>query len=747
MNPETISPLSGAPIAPLDDDKQTGELQRELARIGLGNDLFALTMKTETDEVITLGAQVVLLPIAFLETMTHDQSLGEETMTLGLRQAVEFLRPHGPTLLLAESLLSLARATRGYVSHENELELVLEAIGILQSLDTGRRLGRAFLQLGMILRDAGQYYHALHAFENARQVCTIQQDSGGLSAIDYNRAFVCRSLRQNIEALQLLTQAENELPHVRAAASWQKQILSERIFNLMQLRRADEAMSLVDTWIAQQDGQYVPYLVRGDIHTQRGEPVSALQDYCEAALALSRGILSRRTERFQRFDRGRHQAIFDRSLAAALQTGEAEIAMVLLELANTGGLGLQNPGGEEPSAETLQKKQDLRRRAGEVTAEALIPESNPDAAVLARLQERADWLVSEWEFLNAGQRRIPTSFENIRQTAQQIIHSLPVDTLILEFFLAEGQVWVLGITANSIEAHPTGLTEFDVTFLTRAFRYECMGRFPNTALERLSIALVGPFSAQLKTKDRLMVLLGPYLQGIPFQALLWQGQPLIETFIITYLHSGLSAIAASAGGATFTSQTSCTFIGVPQISYAPMPNLPGVYNEIANIQRLFAAPTLHIDPPAAACQLLELSGSIGVLHLSCHGLYEARAPLLSRLLLADRPVFAFEITLSGLKTQLAVLSACQTAEGLMQPGGYIQSLSSAFLKTGVGAVIAALWPVDDHAASTFTDLFYQKLLDGRQTPVSALNAAQRELRRRPGFDHPYFWAPFCMFSA
>jgi CHAT domain-containing protein len=55
--------------------------------------------------------------------------------------------------------------------------------------------------------------------------------------------------------------------------------------------------------------------------------------------------------------------------------------------------------------------------------------------------------------------------------------------------------------------------------------------------------------------------------------------------------------------------------------------------------------------------------------------------------------------------------------------------------------------VDDQAGSAFTALFYHNLLEGRQSPVSALNAAQRELRRRPAFDHPYFWAPFSVFSA
>jgi len=182
------------------------------------------------------------------------------------------------------------------------------------------------------------------------------------------------------------------------------------------------------------------------------------------------------------------------------------------------------------------------------------------------------------------------------------------------------------------------------------------------------------------------------------------------------------------------------------VGYTSADILPGVQEEIGTIQRVFSSPRIHADPPAKSEELLTASDLPSVLHVSCHGAYEASAPLLSRLLLADRPVFAFEIVLAGLTVDLAVLSSCQTAEGAMQTGGYVQSIASSFLKSGAATAVAASWPVDDRASSAFTNLFYDQLLEGDKAPVAALNVTQRLLRRQPGFEHPYFWAPFVAFS-
>jgi CHAT domain-containing protein len=44
--------------------------------------------------------------------------------------------------------------------------------------------------------------------------------------------------------------------------------------------------------------------------------------------------------------------------------------------------------------------------------------------------------------------------------------------------------------------------------------------------------------------------------------------------------------------------------------------------------------------------------------------------------------------------------------------------------------------------------FYGELLDegSNQSPAEALRAAQLHVRSQPGFEHPYFWAPFAVYS-
>jgi tetratricopeptide (TPR) repeat protein len=358
---------------------------------------------------------------------------GREPLLLG--------RPHGPTILLAESLLSLTRSSRGYISLEDAMEQILEAIGILRTLHADRRLGRAFLDLGLILRDNRNYYDAMSAFDRARQACSAAQDRGGVSASFYNQAFVCRQLRQNIEALQLLTQAESHLPSISFADRWRTQILSERIFNLMGLKRYGEALSHLDTWVSLADGQYTPYLVRGDIYRQRGDLQRALEDYVGAISSLSRNIVSLRTERFQRTDNVRHQPEFDRCLATALEAGESEVALILLELSNTGALGSRHYDIRESDMQVAQQETKLRDRAAGLVPAAVEAAAKRDPRLLAQGQDQADWLVSEWEFLYTEEGLFPSGIQDARKAALQICRTLPEEAVTLH---SNRGKWILG---------------------------------------------------------------------------------------------------------------------------------------------------------------------------------------------------------------------------------------------------------------------------------------------------------------
>ncbi|HEY6309832.1 MAG TPA: CHAT domain-containing protein [Streptosporangiaceae bacterium] len=120
---------------------------------------------------------------------------------------------------------------------------------------------------------------------------------------------------------------------------------------------------------------------------------------------------------------------------------------------------------------------------------------------------------------------------------------------------------------------------------------------------------------------------------------------------------------------------------------------------------------------------------------SCHGQFESRDFLRSRLLLADgatltlADAFGQGVNLSGLP--LLVMSACQSAVlDLRGARGEVRSLAAGMLQAGARAVMGSLWAVDDRATYLLMVRFAQEWLPVRseESPAAALARAQAWLR-------------------
>jgi CHAT domain-containing protein len=102
------------------------------------------------------------------------------------------------------------------------------------------------------------------------------------------------------------------------------------------------------------------------------------------------------------------------------------------------------------------------------------------------------------------------------------------------------------------------------------------------------------------------------------------------------------------------------------------------------------------------------------------------------------------LNLTGL--EWAVLSACDTGLGTVQPGEGVLGLRRAFQAAGARTVIMSLWAVDDES----TRQWMRELYDGRfrrglSTARAARDASLSLLRNRRAQGrsvHPYYWAPF-----
>jgi len=202
--------------------------------------------------------------------------------------------------------------------------------------------------------------------------------------------------------------------------------------------------------------------------------------------------------------------------------------------------------------------------------------------------------------------------------------------------------------------------------------------------------------------------------------------------------------------------------------------LPGTKTEVDNIINTLKkgkiATTLYEGSQANEESFKALSGKdISVLHIATHGFFLPtdkklqgdQSLIQSGLMLSganyawqnlpipegieDGILTAKEISFMDLrKTDLVVLSACQTALGEITGEG-VFGLQRGFKKAGARTIIMSLWPVDDNATLLMMTEFYNNLTKG-MTKREAFNAAQSVVKKTKGFENPRYWAAFIMLD-
>jgi CHAT domain-containing protein len=203
--------------------------------------------------------------------------------------------------------------------------------------------------------------------------------------------------------------------------------------------------------------------------------------------------------------------------------------------------------------------------------------------------------------------------------------------------------------------------------------------------------------------------------------------------------------------------------------------LPGTKTEIENLNRMFAAKSIKtktfLSENASEENVKQMKNPT-ILHIATHGFFVPEVKesevktiqdaekrnllknpfMRSGLLLAgcenqipegeDGVLTAEEaMNLNLDKTELVVLSACETGLGDIQAGEGVFGLQRAFQQAGAKTVLMSLWKVSDEATQMLMTEFYSALLGGK-SKREAFKIAQMKLRQK--FESPYYWGAFVM---
>ncbi|MBL1175747.1 CHAT domain-containing protein [Pantanalinema sp. GBBB05] len=270
--------------------------------------------------------------------------------------------------------------------------------------------------------------------------------------------------------------------------------------------------------------------------------------------------------------------------------------------------------------------------------------------------------------------------------------------------------------------------------------------------ERLKISeqvynlILRPLEADLAASGikTLVFVLDGALQNVPMAALYDGKQYVIEKYSIA-LAPGLQLfdpqrlereqVRVLVGGLTEASQGFSA--------------LPGVASEVQQVtSEVPAQVLLNQQFTSTTLQDQIAAAPYPIVHLATHGQFSSNAKE-TFILAWDNPINVKQLD-SLLRArgqrdrrpiELLVLSACQTAAGDRRA---TLGLAGVAVRSGARSTLATLWSVDDQSTAYLMAQFYQKLAQPSLTKAEALRQAQLALQKQPGFDHPYYWAPFVL---
>lgn len=262
--------------------------------------------------------------------------------------------------------------------------------------------------------------------------------------------------------------------------------------------------------------------------------------------------------------------------------------------------------------------------------------------------------------------------------------------------------------------------------------------FDQEHAHQLYLYLIQPMVPYLRTRH-LVIIPHEELNSIPFQALLdpGSGSYLGETYAVSY----------SPSATVLESLAQPESLASGKLLAVADPGLSAAIDEVTAIGKLYPNRS-KVVTAATKADLKSLVGDYNLVHLSMHGAFNQREPLLSYLQLQPSPPDDGRLTAAEMfglnlkKNAVAVLSACETGRVTAGHSNEVEGIVRALLYAGAGTLVLSAWKVDAAATNVWMQTFYRE--GQSKPPAEAARLALIAVKSRPNYNHPYFWAPFLL---
>jgi CHAT domain-containing protein len=353
------------------------------------------------------------------------------------------------------------------------------------------------------------------------------------------------------------------------------------------------------------------------------------------------------------------------------------------------------------------------------------------------------------------------SRQDFQKDAQNFVKKHKKTVLVYFYERNESQdsVYILGISpdtafikANIIEGNFTAQIKQLYNYNSRFLIAEEDLKMQEKMNRKFYDLLIAPVEEFIQTEE-LLIYPVDEMSYISFDALLnAENQYLTESYAIQYTTSLYSLISQPT---TSVDKIDLAAFYPHQYGIDSLAFLRYADKEVHEILEMSGGRGF-IGREASIQSFIECADQSNILHLASHSVLNYQRPYESFILLDEdtdttlrnNRLHAYEIFAKTFHSDLVILSSCNTANGEIEKGVGLVSLSNAFYFSGVPATVSSLWSAQDKSSSDLMISFYEALIAGESKAKSLQKARLNYLKNADKLKRqPFFWANYVLYGS